>query len=55
MLRTFQVNLKHGIVPQISSSHRDTCTACAGSMILEFAALSRFTGIPIYEVLSEAL
>ncbi|KAK7089469.1 hypothetical protein V1264_024679 [Littorina saxatilis] len=44
-----RINLKHGIVPQISSSHRDTCTACAGSMILEFAALSRLTGIPIYE------
>ena len=23
---------------------RDTCTACAGSMVLEFAALSRLTG-----------
>lgn len=27
----------------------DTCTACAGTMILEFAALSRLTGKPIYE------
>ncbi|OON18530.1 glycosyl hydrolase family 47, partial [Opisthorchis viverrini] len=26
-----------------------TCTACAGTMILEFAALSRLTGNPIYE------
>jgi len=36
-----------------SSSHkprnRDTCTACAGTMLLEMAALSRFTGNPIYE------
>jgi len=23
---------------------RDTCTACAGTMLLEMAALSRFTG-----------
>lgn len=27
----------------------NTCTACAGTMILEFAALSRLTGDPIYE------
>ncbi|XP_025112194.1 ER degradation-enhancing alpha-mannosidase-like protein 3 isoform X2 [Pomacea canaliculata] len=44
-----RINLKHGIVPHITSSYRDTCTACAGSMILEFAALSRLTGIPVYE------
>jgi len=29
---------------------RETCTACAGSMILEMAALSRLTGEPIFEV-----
>ena len=28
---------------------KDTCTACAGTMILEFAALSRLTGNMIYE------
>lgn len=28
---------------------RETCTACAGSMILEMAALSRLTGEPIFE------
>ncbi|CAL1540392.1 unnamed protein product [Lymnaea stagnalis] len=44
-----RVNLKHGITPKIASSNRDTCTSCAGTMILEFAALSRLTGIGIYE------
>lgn len=29
---------------------RETCTACAGSMILEMAALSRLTGEQIFEV-----
>jgi len=29
--------------------NRDTCTACAGTVLLEMAALSRFTGNPIYE------
>lgn len=29
---------------------RETCTACAGSMILEMAALSRLTGDSIFEV-----
>lgn len=29
---------------------RETCTACAGSMILEMAALSRLTGEPVFEV-----
>uniref|UniRef100_A0A1I8F5N3 alpha-1,2-Mannosidase n=1 Tax=Macrostomum lignano TaxID=282301 RepID=A0A1I8F5N3_9PLAT len=28
------------------NQHQDTCTACAGSMLLEFAALSRFSGNP---------
>ena len=28
-----------------------TCTACAGSLIMEFAALSRLSGNPIYEVM----
>ncbi|VDN99007.1 unnamed protein product [Rodentolepis nana] len=30
-----------------------TCTACAGTLILEFAALSRFSGDPIYEKLAD--
>ena len=34
--------------PKLQSS-RDTCTACAGTIILEFAALSRLTGDPIFE------
>lgn len=29
---------------------RDTCTACAGTMILEFGALSRLSGEPVFEV-----
>ena len=36
-----------GVPVEIS---RETCTACAGSMILEMAALSRLTGEPIFEV-----
>ena len=27
----------------------ETCTACAGTMILEFAALSRLSGEPVFE------
>lgn len=42
-----KVNLRHGI-RGLSESH-ETCTACAGTMILEMAALSRLTGRPIYE------
>jgi len=49
-----RVNLKHGIkagkVKQIS----DTCAACAGTMILEFAALSRLSGEPIFEEKAKA-
>lgn len=33
-----------------SDMMRETCTACAGSMILEMAALSRLTGESIFEV-----
>ncbi|GFN81159.1 alpha-1,2-mannosidase [Plakobranchus ocellatus] len=44
-----RVNLLHGITPKIVNSNRDTCTSCAGTMILEFAALSRLTGIAVYE------
>uniref|UniRef100_A0A6A7G4Y3 alpha-1,2-Mannosidase n=1 Tax=Hirondellea gigas TaxID=1518452 RepID=A0A6A7G4Y3_9CRUS len=44
-----RVNLRHGMnSPQLVNS-RDTCTACAGTMILEFASLSRLTGHSIYE------
>ncbi|GFR76354.1 alpha-1,2-Mannosidase [Elysia marginata] len=44
-----RVNLRHGITTKIVNSNRDTCTSCAGTMILEFAALSRLTGIAVYE------
>ncbi len=41
-----RINLKTG---KVKNSQPETCTACAGTLILEFAALSRFTGDPIYE------
>lgn len=44
-----KVNLKHGLRSQKLSNSKETCTACAGTMILEFAALSRLTGDPIFE------
>uniref|UniRef100_A0A1B0DB66 alpha-1,2-Mannosidase n=1 Tax=Phlebotomus papatasi TaxID=29031 RepID=A0A1B0DB66_PHLPP len=40
------VNLKHGIPPGETSV---TCTAGVGTFIVEFGALSRLTGDPIYE------
>ena len=40
-----RINLRHGI----DKTSRETCTACAGTMILEFAALSRFSGDPVFE------
>jgi len=49
-----RVNLKYGIkagkVKQIS----ETCSSCAGTMILEFAALSRLSGEPIFEEKAKA-
>ena len=47
-----QVNLKYGIHHPSSNtgSESDTCTACGGTMIMEFGALSRLTGEPIFEV-----
>ncbi|KAK6195946.1 hypothetical protein SNE40_001268 [Patella caerulea] len=44
-----RINLKHGITTYLSANVKDTCTACAGTMILEFAALSRLTGDPQFE------
>ncbi|XP_067662725.1 ER degradation-enhancing alpha-mannosidase-like protein 3 isoform X1 [Haliotis asinina] len=44
-----RVNLLRGMEGNILSQHKDTCTACAGTMLLEFAALSRLTGERIYE------
>ena len=40
-----QINLRHGM--GYPNMEKTTCTACAGSMILEFAALSRLTGAVI--------
>lgn len=46
------MNLKYGVRgPETrTGTETDTCTACAGTIILEFAALSRFTGDPVFEV-----
>lgn len=48
----FQVNLRYGVLNPLSrtGTESDTCTACAGTMILEFAALSRLSGDSIFEV-----
>ncbi|GAU94660.1 hypothetical protein RvY_06391-2 [Ramazzottius varieornatus] len=43
-----RVNLKFGLNNGLDKQ-RHTCAACAGTMILEFAALSRLTGDPIFE------
>ncbi|XP_030030126.2 ER degradation-enhancing alpha-mannosidase-like protein 3 [Manduca sexta] len=42
-----KINLRHGM--RGLSESRETCTACAGTMILELAALSRLSGNPVYE------
>ncbi|XP_069999533.1 ER degradation-enhancing alpha-mannosidase-like protein 3 isoform X2 [Penaeus vannamei] len=44
-----KVNLKYGMKSPKLQGSRETCTACAGTIILEFAALSRLTGDPIFE------
>ncbi|KAF2349551.1 Glycoside hydrolase family 47 [Trinorchestia longiramus] len=44
-----RVNLRHGMKSGELGSARDTCTSCAGTMILEFASLSRLTGHAVYE------
>ena len=38
-----------------TGGEKDTCTACAGSMLLEFSALSRLTGNTVFEVCHTAL
>uniref|UniRef100_A0A914HBZ6 alpha-1,2-Mannosidase n=1 Tax=Globodera rostochiensis TaxID=31243 RepID=A0A914HBZ6_GLORO len=43
-----RVNLKRGLLPSLRRQ-QDTCTACGGTMILEWATLSRLTGNPVYE------
>ncbi|XP_026462618.1 ER degradation-enhancing alpha-mannosidase-like protein 3 isoform X3 [Ctenocephalides felis] len=45
-----RVNLRHGIKGERLEKARETCTACAGTMILEMAALSRLSGEPIFEM-----
>lgn len=48
-----QVNLRYGVLNPLSrtGTESDTCTACAGTMILEFAALSRLSGETVFEVI----
>jgi ER degradation enhancer, mannosidase alpha-like 1 len=45
-----RVNLRTGLVPGETS---ETCSAGAGSLLLEFGTLSRLTGNPIYEQLAQ--
>ena len=40
------LNLHSGKIP---GETKDTCTACAGTMVLEFGVLSRLSGNPLYE------
>ncbi|KAK9821875.1 hypothetical protein WJX74_008265 [Apatococcus lobatus] len=44
------INLEKGMIP---GDLRVTCTACAGTLLLEFGALSRMTGQPLYESLAK--
>ncbi|CAF0994699.1 unnamed protein product [Didymodactylos carnosus] len=46
-----RVNLRYGIDLSLSKSEREkfTCTACAGTLILEWATLTRLTGNYIFE------
>lgn len=44
-----RINLKRGLDAKSRASDA-TCTACAGTLLLEFAALSRFTGDPSFEI-----
>ncbi|XP_054157935.1 ER degradation-enhancing alpha-mannosidase-like protein 3 [Oppia nitens] len=45
-----RINLKYGLKSDNLGFARETCTSCAGTMILEFAALSRLTGDPVFEL-----
>lgn len=46
-----RVNLKYGITRDLQTSEKDksTCTACAGTLLLEFVLLSRLTGERVFE------
>ena len=45
----FQVNLKNGVPADCVN---ETCTAGAGTLILEFGVLSHLLGDPVYEALA---
>ena len=47
MYQHVQVNLQRGMA--YGEVDKTTCTACAGTNLLEFAALSRLTGNAVYE------
>lgn len=49
-----RVNLKYGMKSEGLRHSRETCTACAGTILLEFAALSRLSGEPVFEVKAHA-
>lgn len=49
-----RVNLKYGMKSESLRHSRETCTACAGTILLEFAALSRLSGEPIFEAKAHA-
>eukprot|EP01136_Pigoraptor_vietnamica_P045920 Opistho-1_new@24500 len=44
-----RVNLRTGVSRDMAARDRTTCTACAGTILLEFGALSRLTGNATYE------
>lgn len=46
-----RINLKNGITRELLNSEKDkaTCTACAGTLLLEFVLLSRLTGEKVFE------
>ena len=46
-----RINLKYGLTNEILYNEKDrfTCTACAGTLLLEFATLSRLTNEPVFE------
>lgn len=49
-----RINLKYGMKSEELKNSRETCTACAGTMLLEFAALSRLSGEPVFEAKAHA-
>lgn len=46
-----RVNLKYGITKELKSGEKNTatCTACAGTLLLEFVLLSRLSGEKVFE------